>query len=267
MCITRTGIPSNERFYTDLKEQLIQRDPCCVVTGVRAPEFCQAGHLIPGSKGSTYIENLTSLHVANGHPEVEVISDVDDMRNAVLIVPHLRLYLGRGLGILKKPYFPSSDGEPERWEFHILRDAFVRDLERMSSPHGKLVAVPSDRALWPPTVLFDHVYAASVFFTFGAGQETAKQALGTLCTQYFGPDGPIDAAQRRQAVIDQRHMRQREIDDAADEDHADIPQFAIWQRLLDPDTQRRVYSVLTRSAREKAAAALDDRISAWQQQV
>ena len=174
--------------------------------------------------------------------------------------------------------------EPERWEIHILRDASVAGLAKLNIHHGRPVTAAAPRTKWPQTLLFDKVYASAILHQFGTRGET-KKILKSMCDKYHGEQGPMSEVRRRQqwearaeanaarnqpaqshydnaAADDKLHG-----DDAVGEHEEDVPPFAVWQDALSPHMQRRIYSILTRSAKEKASTALNERVLAWQSQV
>src|SRR6266481_6433864 len=78
---------------------------------------------------------------------------------------------------------PNADRAQERFTSHF----FIPD--EVFLPSGSAVHVPSNMSIWPPTVLFDAVYASAVLHHFGfAPMHIYEKWMGV-----FYPGGPTKA--------------------------------------------------------------------------
>ena len=81
------------------------------------------------------------------------------------------------------------DSNADRAQERITSHVFIPDQAFV--PSGSAVRVPSNMSIWPPTVLFDAVYASAVLHHFGF----APMHIYEKWRDVFYPGGPTKAAQ------------------------------------------------------------------------
>jgi hypothetical protein len=79
-----------------------------------------------------------------------------------------------------------ADGAHERSTSHF----FAQSSHLVAGLSGSAVRVPSDRSIWPPSILFDAVYASAVVRHFGSPITDALKKWGDV----FYPGGPMKVA-------------------------------------------------------------------------
>jgi hypothetical protein len=82
----------------------------------------------------------------------------------------------------------NADRAQERFTSHVFDQSLERALPPLSA-----VRVPSDMSIWPPTALFDAVYASAVLHHFGFAVADISEKWGDA----YYPDGPTKADGRR----------------------------------------------------------------------
>jgi hypothetical protein len=80
----------------------------------------------------------------------------------------------------------NTDRAQERLTTHL----FDQSLGQFLGPLGSAVRMPSDMSSWPPTVLFEAIYASTVLNHFGFAPTHIKEKWGDV----FYPGGPTKAA-------------------------------------------------------------------------
>ena len=80
----------------------------------------------------------------------------------------------------------NADPAEERFTYHIFNQSLRGLLPEL---FGSAIRAPSDMSMWPPTVLFDAVYASAVWHHFHATNEFEKWK-----DVFYPPDGPMTAA-------------------------------------------------------------------------
>ena len=148
------------------------------------------------------------------------------------------------------PNFAYPVPQEDTWKLHAVADRAVRLLELFHE--ASTVRPPEDKRDWPPDLLFNQVYAAAVLFNYGGLWYDAQDRLNTMCTPFYGPGGRINAAPQDQESSDVQ---------SSDES---IPQFAVWQVLLDRNRQIKIYNDAVRRARRQARMELKTRVAMWQ---
>jgi len=152
------------------------RDGSCVLAGdpnMRDAVYCtsEAVHLLPHSKGDTYIEAFTSHRRRDSSGDDDIVRDIDDVRNGIFLNASLHRVLGEYITFLKTPNFAMDTTDivsnADRAQVRYTSHLFDLSLERFAGPSGSAVRVPSDMSIWPPDVLFDAVYAGAVVKNFG----------------------------------------------------------------------------------------------------
>jgi len=68
----------------NLREDVKERDRSCVVTG-ELPRDCDAAHLLPHSKGDTYIETFSTHRRRDSSGDNDIVRNIDDVRNGLFL--------------------------------------------------------------------------------------------------------------------------------------------------------------------------------------
>ncbi|KAI9568219.1 hypothetical protein HD554DRAFT_2314329 [Boletus coccyginus] len=174
---TSTSEPSTRK--RGFRQALISRDGTCAMIGVDAP-FCEGCHLIPRSKGDSYMSNLFD-HRGEMYGPVDPLDDIDDPRNGILLFTGFHRTLDAGyIAFLKTPNFaltiddipchqPSNAGSPNCLTLqHIQPSQSVIAVLPSSCPHNTDARQPQDTSQWPPTIIVDLAYAAAALQAWGS---------------------------------------------------------------------------------------------------
>ncbi|TFY63086.1 hypothetical protein EVG20_g6467 [Dentipellis fragilis] len=126
-----------------------------------------------GRKGSSYIEAFTRGRHRGPDDENDIIDDIDSVRNGLFLDKALHAELGSDFAILVTPNFamdtsdvdvqPGTHGHGQRYTAHFFDLPFVA----ASNLPGRAIRTPDEMSEWPPTMLFDAVYASAVLHHFG----------------------------------------------------------------------------------------------------
>ncbi|KAF8323572.1 hypothetical protein F5887DRAFT_1290598 [Amanita rubescens] len=183
----RTSYTSNvTSCRANFKQDVVNRDRCCVMTGTTQFEAC---HIIPHAKGdqTKYIKNLVAHREEVVDPPLESINDT---RNGILLKRELHAPFGTSqVAFLQTPNFAMNvddvplvmqpqwvldhlqfDVHPSvansRLTFHNFKcsDYMVQHIV----PHNS-VAMQSNND-WPPRSLFDVAYGCAALKTWGVGE-------------------------------------------------------------------------------------------------
>ncbi|KAI0256499.1 hypothetical protein BJV78DRAFT_1081731, partial [Lactifluus subvellereus] len=198
---TVTSSRTNTR-RDDFRADVEERDGrSCVVTG--APHImCDAAHLLPHSKGDTYIETFTSHRHRDSSGDDDIVEDIDDVRNGLFLNKGIHCVLGRYVAFLKTPNFAMDttdvDSNADKAEERITNHLFDRSLESHAGHSGSAVRVSRDRSTWPPAALFDALYATAVTYHFGVAMDDVLKKWKAV----FYPSGPMKAS-----CTDDKHRR------------------------------------------------------------
>ncbi|KAH9026847.1 hypothetical protein EDB85DRAFT_159729 [Lactarius pseudohatsudake] len=182
-----TSVSSSRRgtFHEDVAARDGQR---CVWTGWGV-ENCDAVHLIPHSKSDKYILNFTR-HCERGDKGDDIITDIDSIRNGILLNKVAHRTLGKNLAFLmvcgacmiphqslivsiQTPNFAMDtsdidhDAPPDqkRCTAHLIQVNGPYPREFVSGSIVQIAASPQFRP--PPDILFDAVYATFILHHFG----------------------------------------------------------------------------------------------------
>ncbi|KAH9003326.1 hypothetical protein EDB86DRAFT_2798832, partial [Lactarius hatsudake] len=198
---TTTSVSSSRKgsFREDVAARDGQR---CIWTGWDV-EDCDAVHLIPHSKSDEYIMNFTRHR---GRDEGDIITNIDSIRNRILLNMIAHVKLCKNLAFLMTPNFAMGTSDIDhhappdlkRCTAHLIEVAANRGpnpLEFVSAPPVRIAA--SHR--FPPDILFDAVYASSILRHFGTKIMTDWINRGWSDTFY--PDGVTTAAQASYKAI------------------------------------------------------------------
>ncbi|TFY69235.1 hypothetical protein EVG20_g3230 [Dentipellis fragilis] len=126
-----------------------------------------------GRKGSSYIEAFTRGRHRGPDDENDIIDDIDSVRNGLFLDKALHAELGSDFAILVTPNFAMDtsdvDVQPGTYCHGRRYTAHFFDLPsvEVSNLPGRAIRTPEKMSEWPPTVLFDAVYASAVLHHFG----------------------------------------------------------------------------------------------------
>ncbi len=136
-----------------------------------------------------YIERFTT-HRHRDSSGDDIVQDIDDVRNGLFLNAGLHRVLGNDFALLKVCLFdlmlhmvradsfseqtpnfamdttdvdPNADRAQERFTSHF----FFTHSVSLARYTDSAVRVPSNMSIWPPTALFDAVYASAVLHHFG----------------------------------------------------------------------------------------------------
>ena len=165
---------------------------------------------------------------------------------------------------------PNADRAQERFTSHL----FDRAYEPSTGPSGSVVRVPPDMSIWPPTALFDAVYASAVVRHFGA-------ALTEILEKWdvFYPGGPTKAAHiddkrgHDQADADkenssgQKVARQRRYERRGIHDVVDPHDVAMMYRFLamEPENVRAYLKGCEEMAAAGERKGLEEKVNSWRE--
>jgi len=82
----------------------------------------------------------------------------------------------------------TADRAQERFTSHQFMS-----LEPVAGPSGSVLHIPSDMSIWPPTMLFEAIYASTVAYHFGFAGTDILGKWGDV----FYHGGPMQAADTR----------------------------------------------------------------------
>lgn len=200
---------------TGFRDEIMARDRHrCVISNYYS-EDCDAIHLIPHSKGSSYIQALCCWRTRKNVPEIEVITDI---RNGICANKLIHSHITNGqMAVLRTPNFamaredvlPVSNVAQEAKPFYFtphyffpaykadLRSVFPRDCRYPPVDQGQ--AWPED---WPPPFLWDFIYGVIISSEYGI--DGAMDDLNQECNHRYYPEGVKTATQKAEAEIAQR---------------------------------------------------------------
>ncbi|KAI0289829.1 hypothetical protein BC826DRAFT_586927 [Russula brevipes] len=192
--ITSSAVSTRrDHFRLDVE----QRDGTCVVTG-GPPDVCEAAHILPHSKGDTYIETFSTHRCRESSGSNAIVQGIDDVCNGLFVAAtiHRILILGRDVAFLKTPNFAmdttdvdsNADRAQERFTNHLFNQSLAS--AGVAGRPGSAIQVPLDTSIWPPATLFDAIYASAVVHHFGTERKDALKRWGDV----FYPGGAMKAA-------------------------------------------------------------------------
>ncbi|KAI9568598.1 hypothetical protein HD554DRAFT_2191442 [Boletus coccyginus] len=161
----------------DFRGALHERDGTCVFSG-DPPLFCHACHLIPHSKGDSYMSSLFD-HRREMHGPVDPLDGINDTRNGILLNNYLHIALDAGgIAFLKTPNFALTvDDIPYHQPPDAGSPANRLTLQHISSsppptlfhvgPHNSDARQPQDISQWPPAIITDLSYASTALRAWG----------------------------------------------------------------------------------------------------
>ncbi|TFY67402.1 hypothetical protein EVG20_g3957 [Dentipellis fragilis] len=157
---------SSDHFFNEVAQRDEDR---CVVTGLDV-RICDAVHLLDQSKGNAYIDAFTRGRSRGPDKKNSIVSDIDSVRNGILVDATLHRVLGCEFTILVTPNFAMDSGDIEegaqgqRFTAHFFEPSLARLYRDFN---GQAIRCPRDMSQWPPAVLFDSIYARTVVHYFG----------------------------------------------------------------------------------------------------
>ncbi|KAH9026965.1 hypothetical protein EDB84DRAFT_1589110 [Lactarius hengduanensis] len=255
-------IVSSSRRGT-FREDVAARDgQQCVWTRL-GMTYCDAVHLIPHSKSDEYISNFTRRR-GRGDNKDDVITDIDDVRNGILLNKAAQGILGQNLAFLMTPNFAMDTTDVDHGAPPDQKRYTAHFIHVDEEPHpsdfvsGIPVRIAASRQS-PPDILFDAVYASFILHHFGT--KIVKDRIIQEWTDSLYPvtDGHAATSERIPAQHERRVNRRRP-------DTMDIL-MALPYILVPPDMLRAEI----RAAKEEAEAAeqrcVQERVEGWIKQV
>ncbi|KAH9026840.1 hypothetical protein EDB85DRAFT_1978191 [Lactarius pseudohatsudake] len=256
-----TSVSSSRRgtFREDVAARDGQR---CVWTSL-GMIYCDAVHLIPHSKSDEYISNFTRRR-GRGDNKDDVITDIDDVRNGILLNMAAHRILGQNLAFLMTPNFAMDTTDVDHGAPPDQKRYTAHFIQVDEGPHpgdfvsGIPVRIAASRQS-PPDILFDAVYASFILHHFGT--KIVKDRIIQEWTDSLYPvtDGHAATSERIPAQHERRVNHRRP-------DTMDIL-MALPYILVPPDMLRAEM----RAAKEEAEAAeqrcVQERVEGWIKQV
>jgi len=191
------------RRRAHFRRDVIERDRFCVLTG-REPDYCDAVHMLPHMRGDEYIKKVTSRRSTLHEPYVrnDTVSEIDDIHNGLCLHNSTHRALHRKVAFLKTPNFAmdTTDIDPGvpggntiQYTAHLFDPEDSGALGDSSIHNGHPLRVAAAVSDWPPDVLFDFSYAATVIYNFGVLPADAE--FSDMWDQNYYPFGAMTAAQ------------------------------------------------------------------------
>ncbi|KAF8888174.1 hypothetical protein CPB84DRAFT_1733273 [Gymnopilus junonius] len=284
--ITRTRVTSSvatsrrAEFCSEVAERDGNR---CVFTEMDA-DSCNAVHLIAHSKGDTYISTYTQYR-SRCLTGDDIIQEIDSVRNGLFLNNLTHGGLGQNIAFLPTPNFAmvttdidyNADPEEKRYTAHLFKPSAPSLLGGFNPPpSGSPLRRISNSPEWPPTILFDAVYAGAVLHHFGT--QELKDVVSANWNDVFYPDG----------VMDQPHADYKKITYSRAEDNRKKGKQA-QERMMRYDAHhgpdafdtlmtlpyimvpQNELKTMLREAKEKAEATeqkrVQEKVNAWNRQV
>ncbi|KAN0092517.1 hypothetical protein V8E55_003301 [Tylopilus felleus] len=287
----RTTITSSDpTTRVDLRSQVIERDGTCVLTRFHSP-FCDAAHLLPHSKGDEYIDTYT--HRRSRDPDGnDIVSEIDDVRNGILLNAIAHRTLGKDIAFLMTPNFamstadvdPTAQPTEKRCIAHLFDPDLPESFGDTAFHSGSQVRMPNTADKWPPNILFDAVYANAVLRHF------APQTMQDILKRWkpaFYPRGITSAAQASHKVIiderattterrdeqnqarEQRAARRANRTSRADDDCIDYFDCLMMLPyiLVPPEKQEEVWRKALEKSAEREQSRVEDKVVGWAREV
>ncbi|KAJ2917894.1 hypothetical protein MD484_g2508, partial [Candolleomyces efflorescens] len=161
----------------------------CTLSGIDH-EGCDAAHLLPHSKGNSYIFTYTQRRSRDPSAS-DVVADIDSVRNGLFLNKLTHCGLRRHIAFLRTPNFAldTSDVDPVAPPAELR---YTAHLFTPATPHymgwpGSTSLRVSNEGEWPPAILFDAVYAGAVLHHFGA--QELNEEISTTWNDAFYPAG------------------------------------------------------------------------------
>ena len=135
-------------------------------------------------------------------------------------------------------------------------------------PSGSPLRI-SDTPAWPPTILFDAVYASTVLHHFGT--QTLKDVVTATWMDTFYPVGVTDQA-HAEALTEERTQKHAQVRQARYDEARTVPDtFDMLLALPYILVPRNELQATLREAKEKAGAAeqrrVQEKVDAWNRQI
>ncbi|KAN0097128.1 hypothetical protein V8E55_001574 [Tylopilus felleus] len=268
---------SDPTTRVDLRSQVIERDGTCVLT--RFHSFnCDAAHLLPHSKGDEYIDNYTHRRSRDTDGN-DIVSEIDDVRNGILLNKVAHPNLGKNIAFLMTPNFAMStadvDPTAQPTEKRCIAHLFDPDLpESFGDPafhSGSQVRMPNTADKWPPNILFDAVYAKHILKQWKATFYPQGITSGVQANNQAIIDERATAAKRNEQnqVREQRaagraNRTRRAGDDP--EDYFDCLMMLPYI-MVPPEKQKAIWRKAGEKRAERERSRVDDKVVGWAREV
>ncbi|KAI9449291.1 hypothetical protein HD554DRAFT_2290294 [Boletus coccyginus] len=190
---------------TGFRAALVERDGTCVLSGF-PPSFCHACHLIPHSKGDSYMSSVFN-HRREMYGLVDPLDGINDSRNGILLNAILHTALDAGdIAFLMTPNFaltvddipyhqPLDAGNPtNRLTLQHIRPSLFGPSQSHFSPHNSDARQPQDLSQWPPAIIADLSYASAVLRAWGTRDFNDYLREISMDSYYGGDDDGEDVS-------------------------------------------------------------------------
>ena len=162
---------------------------------------------------------------------------------------------------------PTASPREKRCTAHLFEPSKPYRLGGVGVLSGTPLRI-SDTPAWPPTILFDAVYASAVLHHFGT--QTLKDVVATTWMDTFYPDGVMDQA-HAQTLTEERTQKHAQARQARYEARAVPDTFDMLLALPYILVPRNELQATLREAKEKAAAAeqrrVQEKVDTWNRQI
>ncbi|KAF8959530.1 hypothetical protein BDZ97DRAFT_1390100 [Flammula alnicola] len=266
----------------EFRNEVAQRDGRkCVLTGLEET-VCDAVHLLPHSKGDTYISTYTRGRSRSSTGD-DIIQDIDSIRNGLFLNKYSHTALGKDIAFLMTPNFaintrdidPTASPAEKRFTVHLFQPDKPHLLGYPNVSSGCPAEIP-DTPASPPAILFDAIYAGAVLHHFGTKRLTDKVAVTWKDIFYRGGVMTVADAHYK-AIIDERATSVKRTQQQEQECHARYEAHCI------PDTFDMLMTLpyimvppnelqaMLREAKEKAEAVeqshVQEKVNSWMKDV
>ena len=171
---------------------------------------------------------------------------------------------------------PTAPPGEKRCTAHLFDPSQPYLLGGMGAPPSGSSLRISDTPDWPPTILFDAVYASAILHHFGT--QILKDVVAATWMDTFDPGGVMDQAHAErksmtdaQALTEERTQKQAQERQARYEARAVPDTFDMLLALPYILVPRNEKQAMLREAKEKAAAAeqrrVQEKVDTWNRQV
>ncbi|KAF9525360.1 ribosomal L37ae protein family-domain-containing protein [Crepidotus variabilis] len=151
-----------------------------------------AVHLLAHSRGDLYISTFTQRRNRPGQPN-DIVDHINDTRNGLLLNRFTQSQVGVNVAFLKTPNFAMDTDD--RYTTHL----FSGDCWHLGGPSmdsNAALRVPDKAAdSWPPSFIFDAVYASAVLRHFGTPD--LNNAVTSLWQHIWYPEGMMTSTQAK----------------------------------------------------------------------
>ncbi|KAM5542414.1 hypothetical protein V8D89_003873 [Ganoderma adspersum] len=262
---TTTSSVACEGFHQDLRD----RDTRCLITA-SDEVFCDAIHLVPHCRDDEYIRTLTTRRCRGR--EDDIVSSIDDVRNGLLLRASFHRLLRQTLAFMPVPNFamdstdavpPSADPSERMYVVHpfLPLESFKIAGSRLAMPSPS----SNSRSNWPPQVLFEVVYGATVLHEFGVPDVHARVAA--IWDELYYPRGGFDATAAKMCVQRRRARVRRNVARGPPRPDGFDLLMLIPYLGVPEDELREYFAEGARRAEEEKRKGAEEKVNGWRADV